>query len=44
MAAKAAFYAAMAEEASGNVTRSWDSWTGFLGTAARMYNDICCKG
>lgn len=37
MASKAAFYAAMAEEASGNVTRSWDNWTGFLGTAARMY-------
>ena len=26
------------------VTGSYQTWTGFLATAGRLYNDVCCKG
>ena len=41
---KAAYYTQMAEEAARQVTGSREQWTAFLTTAARLYEDVCCKG
>lgn len=34
---KAEYYAKMASDVAGNITRNWENWSGFLRTAARIY-------
>ena len=37
MPTKAEMYAQMAEQVAAKLTDSWQEWTGFLTTAARLY-------
>ena len=37
MPSKAEFYRQMAEQVAAKLTDSWQEWTGFLTTAARLY-------
>jgi len=34
----------LANQTAQSVTRDLDDWKRYLGTAARLYNDVCCKG
>jgi hypothetical protein len=37
-------YAQMANDTAAQLTASYQEWTAFLTTAARLYNDVCSKG
>ena len=44
MANKVQEYLQLSEQATRQISGSYKEWTGFLTTAARLYNDVCCKG
>lgn len=44
MPSKLQAYCQMAEQAAKQITGSSENWKAFLRTAARLYNDVCCKG
>ena len=37
-------YKTMAVQHTATITGSFDTWTAFLRTAARIYKDVFCKG
>lgn len=44
MPSKLQLYEQLADHMAKQITRSFQKWTAFLDTAARLYNDVCCKG
>lgn len=44
MANSAQFYEQMAARTAEQITGSYQEWTAFLATAARLYKDVFCKG
>ena len=44
MATKLQRVSELAGQTARSVTRDADGWKSYLDVAARLYNDVCCKG